>query len=69
MQLDVSIPPPAPGPSQLAVLPQLVEREGGVAQRLGALAGIEVAGGDQLVVHLHRQFGHVPGDGVAVVAR
>ena len=66
--LELTVVPPMPGPGQVPVLAQLVQRHIGIAQDQRAGRTAVVAGCNQLVVHLQRPLRHVQRDRVAVLA-
>lgn len=69
--LVLPVAEPAPFPGQIQVLPQLIQRDVGVGDRVqarGAVA-VAVARGDQVVVQLHGAVEQVFADAVAVFAR
>lgn len=53
----------------MGILAQLVQCQVGIAQRLRTLGPSMVARGDQVVVYLHRQVGHVAGYRMPVLPR
>ncbi len=58
-----------PGPGQVPVLAQLIQRHIGIAQGQRAGRAAVVAGCNQLVVDVQRPLRHVQRDRVAVLAR